>query len=429
VKTSVFMTSLCLGVLASGAFAADVSIKGNVSETVDGSNNYFLSNMPSGYTIRDLSAINLDVMARTPTTSYLLDTNYSYYKYFGPGAADAGGLTSGTPASATFTINHTTELEKYNIAASWSRSDATQTQLTQSGTATAHGSINTYGVNGGVTRDLGRNDSISWTANASTVSFTDPTQTPYVDFTTMVSWNHNLSATTTLNNSVSFDWFSQDDPAKSQRLFWSVMTGLQSQLSSRLTFNGNVGVDFANSYQNGVAQSPIPPIPPGVAPFQPQVGAGHGWVGNIGLTYQLLKNTSVSLTAAQAIIPTFTGQLQQSESIGMSLSHTINQFASLSFFTSYAQASSPGQIGQASTASDFFSASVNFGYQLTRDWRTNLSYTYRDNVDVATSSTILFALSHDFTVLGNPAAINQAEQERAKARARQSIGQVFPTFQ
>ena len=92
------MTSLCLGVYASSAFAADVSIKGNVSETVDASNNYFLSNTPSGYTIRSLSAINLDFMARTPTTRYLLDTNYSYYKYFGPGAADAGGLTWGTPA-------------------------------------------------------------------------------------------------------------------------------------------------------------------------------------------------------------------------------------------------------------------------------------------------------------------------------------------
>src|ERR1019366_277823 len=134
------MTSLCLGVVASGAFAADVSIKGNVSETVDASNNYFLTDTPSGSTVRSLTAGTLDILARTSTTQYLLDTNYSYYKYFGPGAADSGGLTWGTPASATFRIDHTTELAKYNIAASWSRTDAATTQLTQSGTATAHGS-------------------------------------------------------------------------------------------------------------------------------------------------------------------------------------------------------------------------------------------------------------------------------------------------
>src|SRR5664280_1526863 len=144
------MTSLCLGAFASGAFAADVSIKGNVSETVDASNNYFMSPSPLGYTIKSLSAINLDFMARTPTTRYLIDTDYSYYKYFGPGAADAGVLTWGTPANATFSIDHTTELSKYNLAALWARTDAATTQLVQSGIATAQGSIITYDVNGGV---------------------------------------------------------------------------------------------------------------------------------------------------------------------------------------------------------------------------------------------------------------------------------------
>ena len=250
-KTSVLMTSLCLGVLASGAFAADVSIKGNLSETVDASNNYFLTNNPSGYTARSSTAGRLDILARTPTTQYLLDANYSYYKYFGPGAADTSP-TWGTPASATFRIDHTTELAKYNIAASWTRVDTASTLLAQSGVSSGHGSTNTYSVNGGVTRDLGRNDSISWTTNASTASFTDSTQSPYDDVTTMASWNHNLSQTTTLLNSVSFDWFSEDNSVKSQRLFWKFMTGLQSKLSSRLTFTGHVGLAFVNSYQNGV---------------------------------------------------------------------------------------------------------------------------------------------------------------------------------
>src|ERR1019366_3195567 len=158
------MTSLCLGVVASGAFAADVSIKGNVSETVDASNNYFLTNTPSGSTVRSLTAGTLDILARTPTTQYLLDTNYSYYKYFGPGAADAGGLTWGAPASATFRIDLTTELAKYNIAASWTRVDTASTNLAQSGVSSGQGSTNTFSASGGVTHDLSRNDVISWTA-------------------------------------------------------------------------------------------------------------------------------------------------------------------------------------------------------------------------------------------------------------------------
>lgn len=428
-KTSVFMISLCLGVVASGAFAAEVSIKGNVSETVDASNNYFLTNTPAGYTVRSLTAGTLDILARTPTTQYLLDSHYSYYKYFGPGAADQTP-TWGTPASATFSIDHTTELAKYNIAASWTRVDTATTNLAQSGVASGHGSTNTYSANGGVTRDLGRIDSVSWTANASTVSSTDTTQSPYVDVTTMVSWNHNLSQTTTLTNSVSFDWFSEDNTAESQRLFWKIMTGLQSKLSSRLTFTGHVGLAFVNSYQNGGAQ---PIIPSGS--FQPQVGTGNGWFGDVALSYDLLKNTKVSLTAAQAISPLLNGQLQLSDTFGLTLSHKINNASNLTFSTqfSYLPASSGSSFTSNQTSpSEFFTASVTYGYQLTREWRSSLSYMYRqrnDDTGLARASTVTFVLSRDLTLLGNPTAINQAEQERARERAQQSVGQVFPTLQ
>ena len=47
-KTLLIMTSL--GVLASGgALAAEVAIKGNVSETLEASDNYFLSTKPLGH--------------------------------------------------------------------------------------------------------------------------------------------------------------------------------------------------------------------------------------------------------------------------------------------------------------------------------------------------------------------------------------------
>ena len=240
-----------------------------------------------------------------------------------------------------------------------------------------------------------------------------------------------VSPTTTWTNSVNFDWFSQDNAANSQRLMWRLTTGVQSQLSPRLSVNGDFGWVFANAYENGnAAASTTAPFIPGVTPFQPLVGAGNGWFADVGLNYRLLKDTSVSFTAAHAIIPIFTGQLQLSETLGATLSHEVNQASSWSVFASYAQATSPGQIGQTGgTASDFFSAGINYSYRLSREWRTNMSYTFRENVGQAKSSTILFSLARDFTLMGNPTAINQAERERARQRARDSIGQVFPTFQ
>ena len=430
-KASVFTATLCVGALATGAFAAEVAIRGSINQTFDASDNYFLSTSPSGITAKSNTSGSLDVLTLTPTTSYLLNSNYSYYKYFGPGAADTQ-LQWGTPASALFKVDHVTELDRYKLAASWSRNDAVVTQLAQTGVASARGSINTYDVTGGVTHELGRNDTISLSSDVSTVSFTDPNQTPYKDVSSTLLWVHSIAPTTTMTNSINFDWFAQDNAANSQRLMWRATSGLQSQITALLSVHGDLGWVWANAYQNAnaaAAASATTPLAGGVTPFQPQIGAGNGWFGNVGMSYRLLKNTTVSMTAAQSIVPVFTGQLQQSQTLGLNVSHQINQASNLSFFASWAETSSPGQIGQVGTVSDFFSTGVNYGYSLTREWRTNVSYTFRDSVNVAKSSTILFSLSRDFTLLGNPTILNKADEVRARQRARQSIGQVFPTFQ
>ena len=431
-KTLVVLTFF-LSFLASDAFAAALSIKGSASQTLEASDNYFLLNSPSGPTIKSSTAGSLDILAQTPTTNYLFDANYSYYKYFGRGANDTT-LTWGTPASATFSIDHTEQLTKYNFAAGWNRVDAATTQLAQSGFTTVSGSINTYLISGGVTHDLNRIDTLSLATRASKVTFTDPAQFAYVDVTTTAAWKHDVSSITSLNNLLSLDWFSEDDPAQSQRLFWKIMTGFTSKLSQRLTFVGNVGYGFVNAYQNG-PQSIIPLSPFNTASFQPLPGAASSLLADVALSYQLFRATRVTLTGTHGISPTAFGQLQKTETVGLGLTQDINQRSNVSFATQFSyipasQGSSAfaGQTGN----SNFFSASANYGLSLTREWRTNVSYTYRhrnDDTGTAKSSTILFALSRDFTILGNPTALNLAERERTRERARQSVGQVFPNFQ
>ena len=433
-KKSVFVISLCLGIFASRAFAAEVSIKGNINQRYDTSDNYFLVQSPTGVTVKSTTSGTFNFLAQTLDTSYLLNTNASYFKYLGPGADDAGSLTSGTPASTTFSINHTAnELTAFNFVSSWSRADVATTNLAQTGVATGSGSTNTFLVGGGITHDLSRIDTINWTVNATTTTFTDPSSTPYNDYTSSISWNRTLTPTTNWINSVSFDWFDQDDPAKSQRLFWKLTTGARSQLSPLLSVYGNVGLVFVNSYQKNPTQLATPVIPSASVPFQPIVGAGNGWVGDVGLSYRLLKTTSVSFNAANSIIPTLGGALQQNFSFGGSLNHEINSLSNVSFTAQFSMTNASSQASQfaATTggSSEFFSASVNYGYKLTRDWYSNLSYTYlqrNDSTGTVSANMVFVSLSYDFTLLGNPNAINKATEQRARQRARQSVGQVFP---
>src|SRR6185295_11628813 len=120
--------------------------------------NYFLINSPSGPTIKSLTAGTLDVLAQTPTTNYFLETNYSYYNYYGPGASDTAQKW-GAPMNARFNVDHTEPLTKYNATVSWTRSDAVTTNLAQTGIAAGRGSIDTYTASGGLTHDLNRTDS------------------------------------------------------------------------------------------------------------------------------------------------------------------------------------------------------------------------------------------------------------------------------
>ncbi|HET7911361.1 MAG TPA: hypothetical protein VFL49_04990, partial [Pseudolabrys sp.] len=177
------MVCVGLGVAASGASAADVNIRGHVGETLEGSDNYFLSNAPLGSTFRSLTALNLDVLARTPGWRYLLSNNVSYYNYFGDGAGQTSPK-SGFPVYELFRVDHTTDLARYYATASWTRADVASTQLRESGVVTGTGTIDTLRAGGGVTYDISRIDSISWTGQVSHTSFSNSTQTPYNDYAT-----------------------------------------------------------------------------------------------------------------------------------------------------------------------------------------------------------------------------------------------------
>src|SRR5215510_9131171 len=99
------MTTFGVGILASDAFAIDLAIKGTASESLAASNNYFLSSNPSGYTAQSTTAGALNFLARSLTTNYYINAFGSYFKYFGPGAADTFPVW-GTPANANFSLDH-----------------------------------------------------------------------------------------------------------------------------------------------------------------------------------------------------------------------------------------------------------------------------------------------------------------------------------
>ncbi len=323
---------------------------------------------------------------------------------------------------AKFSIDHKPNRQsKFDFNFSWSRHELATTLLTETGTASGTGSVDTFSSSIGGTHNLTHVDTLSWSVKGSTVSYTDATNTPYFDYATNVALYHRISAATVLTNTINFDWLDSEDAAKSQRLFWNPMTGFQSQVSRRLNIIGAVGGAFSNSYQlNPIAVSTAAPSPIGTST------ASQGFVSNLSFNYKLTHNMQALLKLSQSVSPSVLGTEQNIRSIGLTVTRNINARSRISFSSQYSQNHSSG------TSADLFTANANYEYRLTREWRSNISLTYRQRDDAngfVSSEAIMLALIGDFSVYGKrpPKATNSAELARRQQQAaQQALPSVIP---
>ena len=126
----------------------------------------------------------------------------------------------------------------------------------------------------------------------------------------------------------------------------------------------------------------------------------------------MLKNTTLALTASQTISPSIVGSLFKRDSATASVSHTINNESTLSFSANWNRAIS-------TTTTDYASGSVTYGYTFTHDLTAQLTYRYQHRfassgtvtidpitgtptvggTGPATSNSIMFVVSHNYTLL------------------------------
>jgi hypothetical protein len=392
VKKPVYASLLLLGFAASTAYAAKLTITGNVSQTLGASDNYFLNNSPAGPTYDSTTALALNFLARTPLTDFHLDTHASYFTYFGEGAADTSQKT-GAPMGVNFNVDHRSDpLTRWNFGTSWERVDVAGTQLLQSGTSTGTGFQDTTSAHASVARDLSNLDTVSLLTTASNATYTAPGQTPYKDVNATASWIHHFSGLLKWNNSLYFDNFLGQDTAETQRLFWQANSGLEMIVSPRLNTHAAFGWVFANSY--ATADTSATPLSSGLF----QSGAGNLPVWDVGLTYQLTKTASAALSFNRAVTPTLTGQLQEGTGVQGGITNQVNAYSSYSVTSAFSHLNG----GLGSSASDLITATAGYSYRFTKELRGTASYTFttrHDDTGVARSNTFLVSLSRDFTVL------------------------------
>ena len=385
-KRTAIAVSICFGIVPTAAFALDWSIKATESETVEVNSNQFLRNSPAG-SLGSYSTITTKAEALTPTSKFDFDADGTYRKYWGPGAASV-------PESLSYGFKgryehyEKSQSDKEYVETSWRQQSTSLALLNDFGVVSnVGGFLDRLTYSGGLDRSLSATDTISLFATSTRTSY-EPSSggTPLTDTLARGSWRHSLSSVVALNASSEAELLDFDNAFKSRVQIYRNQVGVDATLSAVLSFRANAGVAYITT-QGAVTGTPL-------------IGGSGGsnaaitdWIGDAVLTYRVLKNTTLAITASQSISPSIVGSLFKRDTINATLSHTINARSSLSLSANVNRQT-------ATTTTDYATASISYSYEFIRDWSAQLTYRYQHRFASIGGASIIDPITGFPTVAG-----------------------------
>jgi len=358
----------------SGAWAVDWAINSTQSESVEFNNNLFLNSMVAGGVFGSYSTITANATARTPDSEFDFNGSINYRKYFGPGIEGNPSESLAGTMRGHYETKEDTNGDKNYLDVSWNRQNTSFALLGELGVTTpVNGDIETTKIGGGIVRSLTNLDTLTLSARSSFTDY-DPAAsgTAFTDTTANATWRHKVSSVASLNVSSDAEYLDYSNAtstsANTREWLFRETAGVDLTLSPRLSLRGNGGIVYVVA--NGTGSSAILPFSTGSVSSTNGSASGSGYIANILLTYKLLKNTTLMLSAVRTIAPSLIGSLTQTSTLHAGLSQIVDSHSSLSF------SSDISQISYSGTTSEIFSASVAYSYMLTHEWSAQLSYRY-----------------------------------------------------
>lgn len=379
--------SISLGLAPAKAFAWDWSLRTSESQTVELNSNQFLKSSPAG-SIGSYSTITGTAEALTPTSKLTLDGDGSYTKYWGPGAEGIPEFIS-NGATAHYEQFGKNKFDREFIEAAWRQQSTSLALLNDLGVISPTSSfIDRFTATGGLERAFNARDSISLFATSSRTYY-EPSSggTAFTDTLARGSWRHGVSSTTGLNLSSEAELLAYDNAFSTQVSIFRNQVGVDTALSSLLSFTGNVGVAYLVT-DRGVSTSAIG----GVNSNTPIGSTSLDWIGDAILTYKFMRTATLSVIARQSVGPSIVGSLIKQDSVGASVNYLINSRENLTI-------SASGNRQIATTMTDFASVSATYGYNPIQDVSLQFTYRYQHRF-TSTGTTIFDPLTGTPTVSG-----------------------------
>lgn len=394
-KRAAIAVSACIGMASTAAFAADWSLRTSQIETIDASDNLFLRTTPAA-AVGSYSTLTANAEALMPTSRFNIDVDGNYRKFWGPGA-EGVPESLGWGTHARYEHNEKQRGDREYLDMNFRQSSAAFALLNEFGVITnTKGFLNRLSLTGGIDRSITALDTLSFMASATRTAYDPPGGgTPFNDVLARGAWGHRLDALTSINASSEFEQLTFENAQNSQIQIYRNQIGFDATLSPVLSFRATAGPIYI------LTAGGLNPLSGVQGATTPTSGSAAllDWIGNAALTYRVLKNTTLAVSAAQSVSASVVGSLYKTDSIGATLSHTINSVSTLSFSASATRSTS-------TATTDFASASVTYGHQLTRDLNAQLTYRYQHRFATSGGSAI-DPITGTPTLAGNgPASAN-----------------------
>lgn len=171
----------------------------------------------------------------------------------------------------------------------------------------------------------------------------------------------------------------------SKSLVLSADTGLQGELSPRLSLNGSVGANFSDTKSDNTGDS----------------STAIGLQANIRLGYQAREDLSFTFTARQSLEPGSNGELQERSILNAGLNHAINSRESFNLNLGFSRQGASSTSAVDRDTEHQLRASIGYGIALTSDLTAQVGYGFRwvpDSGREATSHNVFVSFARNFTL-------------------------------
>ena len=354
--------------LSGPAIAADWSLEFGASESLTLDDNLDLDENDRDAGLISSTAFDLDLQALAKTYKINLAPRVSVSKTFFQREPDDWSYFP----SGTLFLSKWTKLTTYDLVASYSKSEASTNELVEGIITEDVGDQINYAVTGTVTHKVNERNSLIWSNAASLVDYTLPSDdlVPSLTVTSTGTWRHEISELVSGNLTGSAQYYDPDSETEEERLVYRATVGSNARLTKRLSVSGAVGVALSDPADDG-----------------PTAGV----IFNVGADYKL-KTTSYTFSAGWDLAPSEDGELNDTFSSGVGVSHQVNDLLTLGLSSSYVF-----QRDEEEGDSSAFTVSPSLNYQLSRDWTSSLSYRFiqtDEEEEPAYSNAVTLTLSY-----------------------------------